>query len=98
MDADGQPDIDGVIAVAKAVSAGADAAFGNRFLGRSAVPTGRRLLLSLARLFEWGLTGLRLADAHNGLRGFSRYGLDHIRIRQNRMAHATQLKQLLSRA
>ena len=51
-----------------------------------------------ARFFEWAVTGLRLADAHNGLRAFSRRALEQVPIRQNRMAHATEIKQRVSRA
>jgi polyprenyl-phospho-N-acetylgalactosaminyl synthase len=97
MDADGQHRVEDAIALARAVEEGADAAFGNRFLGDSNVPRVRRLLLIAARWFEWGLTGLRLRDAHNGLRAFSRRALERISIRQNRMAHATEIKLLVSR-
>src|SRR6202012_226892 len=84
--------------LAAAIARGADVAFGNRFLGDSNVPRARRALLRAARFFEWALTGLRLADAHNGLRAFSRRALAQVPIRQNRMAHATEIKQRVSRA
>jgi glycosyltransferase involved in cell wall biosynthesis len=98
MDADGQHRVEDVASLASAIARGADVAFGNRFCGDSNVPRARRALLRAARLFEWGLTGLRLADAHNGLRAFSRRALEQIPIRQNRMAHATEIKQRVSRA
>jgi polyprenyl-phospho-N-acetylgalactosaminyl synthase len=99
MDADGQHSVSDALALARAVvHGGADVAFGNRFLGDSNVPPARRALLAAARWLEWALTGLRLADAHNGLRAFSRRALEAICIRQNRMAHATEIKQLVSRA
>ena len=97
MDSDGQHGAKGALAVARAVEAGADVAFGNRFLAGSVVPIGRRALLRAARLFERTLTGLRLSDAHNGLRGFSRRALESIRIRQNRMAHATEITHSVSK-
>jgi glycosyltransferase involved in cell wall biosynthesis len=75
----------------------ADVAFGNRFLGRSDVPMARRWLLSAALWFERALTGLDLADAHNGMRAFSRRALEQTRLRQNRMAHATEIKQRVAR-
>jgi polyprenyl-phospho-N-acetylgalactosaminyl synthase len=93
MDADGQHDTEGVAAVVRAIADGADVALGSRFLGGSRVPHGRRLLLHAARLFEWALTGRRLADAHNGLRAFNRRALAALRIRHNRMAHATEITQ-----
>jgi glycosyltransferase involved in cell wall biosynthesis len=98
MDADGQHRVEDVIALAAAIHAGADVAFGNRFRGDSNVPPARRWVLRAARVFEWALTGLRLADAHNGLRAFSRRALEQVPIRQNRMAHATEIKQRVSRA
>ncbi|MGH7329390.1 MAG: glycosyltransferase family 2 protein, partial [Polyangiaceae bacterium] len=98
MDADGQHRVDDAFALARAVRDGADVAFGNRFLGDSNVPSVKRLVLCAARIFERALTGLRLSDAHNGLRGFSRRALERIPIRQSRMAHATEIKQRVSRA
>ena len=98
MDADGQHSIDDMIALASAVNAGADVALGNRFEGDSNVPRLRRALLLAARMFERAITGLRLSDAHNGFRAFGRGALEHVRIRQNRMAHATEITQQLSRA
>jgi glycosyltransferase involved in cell wall biosynthesis len=98
MDADGQHRARDAFALARAVQGGADVAFGNRFLGDSNVPRSRRALLHAARLFERAITGLRLADAHNGLRAFSRAALEQVAIRQNRMAHATEIKQRVSRA
>lgn len=98
MDADGQHLAEDLVRVARAIEAGADVVFGNRFLGDSNVPAGRRALLHAARWFERAITGLRLADAHNGLRGFSRRALERLAIRQNRMAHATEITQRVSRA
>lgn len=98
MDADGQHRPEDALALARAVEEGADVAFGNRFLGASEVPPLRGLVLRAARTFEYALTGLRLADAHNGLRAFSRRALERVPIRQNRMAHATEIKQRVARA
>jgi len=98
MDADGQHGVDGALAVCGAIDDGANVAFGNRFLGASNVPRGRRAVLALARWFDRLVTGLRLADAHNGLRAFDRQALELVRIRQNRMAHATEIKMHVARA
>jgi glycosyltransferase involved in cell wall biosynthesis len=97
MDSDGQHHENDVLALARAIALGADVAFGDRFRGVSNVPLARRVLLRGARLFEWALTGLRLADAHNGLRAFSRRAMGRVTIRQNRMAHATEITQRVSR-
>ena len=98
MDADGQHALGDMIALAQAVHAGADVALGNRWGGESNVPRLRRALLHAARMFERAITGLRLSDAHNGFRAFSRRALEHLHIRQNRMAHATEITQQISRA
>ena len=98
MDADGQHRASDVRALVAAIEQGADVAFGNRFKGDSNVPPGRRVLLFCARWFERALTGLRLADAHNGFRAFRRGALERVVIRQNRMAHATEIKLHVSRA
>ncbi|HVY47023.1 MAG TPA: hypothetical protein VHB21_14145, partial [Minicystis sp.] len=98
MDADGQHRVEDALALARAVAAGADVAFGDRFAGVSNVPPTRRALLAGARIFERIVTGLRLADAHNGLNAFGRAALERTPLRQNRMAHATEIKQRVSRA
>jgi polyprenyl-phospho-N-acetylgalactosaminyl synthase len=98
MDADGQHRIEDMLSLASAVFGGADVAFGNRFSGDSNVPAARRVLLKAARLFEQAITGLSLSDAHNGYRAFSRRALLEVHLRQNRMAHATEIKQQISRA
>ncbi len=98
MDADGQHRAADALTLACAIRDGADVAFGNRFLGDSNVPPVKRLVLYAARIFEHVLTGLRLSDAHNGLRAFSCRALERIPIRQSRMAHATEIKLRVSRA
>jgi len=67
-------------------------ALGSRFLGSSrGMPLGRRLLLQVAIWLTRVMTGLRLTDTHNGLRAMTRDGASHIFLRQNRMAHASEL-------
>ena len=98
MDSDGQHRAEDALALAQAISAGADVALGDRFAGTSEVPVSRRLLLRLARVFERWTTGLVLADAHNGLRAFGPRAIGQMRLRQNRMAHATELTRRISTA
>jgi len=92
-DADGQHRADDVARLLDALAgSGADFALGSRFLGSaSQVPLGRRLLLRAATLFTRLTTGLNLSDAHNGLRAMTRRGAQAIRLRQNRMAHASEI-------
>ena len=71
---------------------GADFALGSRFLGSGVrVPAARRLLLRLATLFTRLTTGLQVTDTHNGLRAMTRRGASAIALRQNRMAHASEI-------
>lgn len=98
MDADGQHRAEDVLAVARAVTEGdADVALGDRFAGGSNVPASRRWLLAAARLFERATTGLRLSDVHNGLRAFGPRAIEGLRLRQNRMAHATEISLRIAR-
>jgi glycosyltransferase involved in cell wall biosynthesis len=92
-DADGQhraADIAGLIdALAQH---GADYALGSRFLGCAVnLPPARRLLLTAATWFTRITSGLSLTDTHNGLRAMTRRGASAIRLRQNRMAHGTEI-------
>ncbi len=92
-DADGQhrsADIEHLVSALR--DARADFALGSRFLGRTvALPAARRLLLRAATVFTQLTTGLRLTDTHNGLRAMTRRGAGRIRLRQNRMAHASEI-------
>lgn len=98
MDSDGQHRGSDVLALADAIAAGADVALGDRFAGGSDVPRSRRALLACARAFERATTGLDLSDVHNGLRAFGPRAIARMRIRQNRMAHATEISRSISRA
>jgi glycosyltransferase involved in cell wall biosynthesis len=92
-DADGQhaaEDLEPLLAPVR--SGAADVALGSRFLGRApGLPHGRRLLLRLAVRFTRLTTGLALTDTHNGLRAFTRHAALRIRLRQDRMAHASEI-------
>jgi glycosyltransferase involved in cell wall biosynthesis len=92
-DADGQHRASDIgILLAPLLTGQADFTLGSRQLGMLiGAPRGRRLLLSAATLFMRVTTGLKLTDAHNGLRGMTRRGASAIRLRQNRMAHASEI-------
>lgn len=69
-----------------------DFALGSRFLGRPVnLPPSRRLLLTAATWFTRVTTGLAVTDTHNGLRAMTARGAAHIQLRQNRMAHASEI-------
>jgi glycosyltransferase involved in cell wall biosynthesis len=92
-DADGQhrvEDIPTLIAALKAHNA--DFALGSRFLGQTLnLPASRRVLLKAATWFTRITTGLMVTDTHNGLRAMTRRGAGAIRLKQNRMAHASEI-------
>jgi glycosyltransferase involved in cell wall biosynthesis len=92
-DADGQHRAAEIATLIEALDAQrADFALGSRFLGSAVnMPTLRRMLLRAATLFTRLTTGLVLTDAHNGLRAMTRRGALSIRLRQNRMAHASEI-------
>jgi glycosyltransferase involved in cell wall biosynthesis len=92
-DSDGQHRVSDIPKLLDALANGrADFALGSRFLGQSTnMPPTRRVLLMGARLFATLTTGLRLTDAHNGLRAFTRRGAAALQLRQNRMAHASEI-------
>lgn len=78
---------------------GADFALGSRFLGMAVnIGLSRRLLLKAAVLFTRLTTGLKITDAHNGLRAMTRRGANVLRIRQNRMAHASEILQQIAKS
>jgi glycosyltransferase involved in cell wall biosynthesis len=90
-DADGQHRISDIACLLEALE-GADFALGSRFLqGSRQIPLIRRQLLRAATLFTIATTGLCLTDSHNGLRAFTRRGATALSLRQNRMAHASEI-------
>jgi glycosyltransferase involved in cell wall biosynthesis len=92
-DADGQHRTGDVARLIAALQAHqADFALGSRFLGGAVnQPLSRRVLLRLATLFTRLTSGLSVTDTHNGLRAMTRRGANAIRLRQNRMAHASEI-------
>ena len=92
-DADGQHRVADIPILVEALRRErADFALGSRFLGQTYnLPRLRRWVLYAATIFTRLTTGLRLTDAHNGLRALTRTGAAAIRLRQNRMAHASEI-------
>jgi polyprenyl-phospho-N-acetylgalactosaminyl synthase len=96
-DADGQHRVSEIARLTDAlVRERADFALGSRFLGQAPnLPPLRRLMLQAATLFTRLTTGLQVTDTHNGLRAMTRRGAAAIRLRQNRMAHASECLSLI---
>ncbi len=78
---------------------GADIILGSRFLGTTGtVPWfKRKIILPLARFIEKIFGAARLSDAHNGFRIFNARALSVLKLNQDRMAHATEIPQLIAR-
>jgi glycosyltransferase involved in cell wall biosynthesis len=91
-DADGQHRIEDAEKLIDALTDdGADFALGSRSRGEARnITRARRLLLRTATWFTRITTGLEVTDTHNGLRALTRRGAHCIRLRQNRMAHASE--------
>lgn len=96
-DADGQHDANDISKMLDALSKKeSDIALGSRFIEKSrSIPARRKLLLQLARFINYIFTGLFLTDAHNGLRVMTREAAGKIRIKENRMAHATEILSII---
>ena len=72
--------------------------FGSRFLDERTKPgLLKRIVLKTAVWVTNRSTGLRLTDAHNGLRVIRRDAAEGIHLRQDRMAHATEIVDQLGR-
>jgi glycosyltransferase involved in cell wall biosynthesis len=92
-DADGQHSASDVPRLVRPVAEGrADVVLGSRFLEHAAgVPVARRTLLRLAVVFTGVMSGIRLTDAHNGLRALSRRAAQQLDLQLDRMAHASEI-------
>ncbi len=93
-DADGQHDAADLPAMLAALEGpdGADIALGSRFLGRVEGASANRMrLLKTAVAMSNRMSGMKLTDAHCGFRAFRASAAPHLRITQDRMAHASEL-------
>lgn len=66
-------------------------------LNQNKIPLIRKITLKLATIFTRVISGLKITDTHNGLRALSRYAAEGIKIRQDRMAHSSEIIQEISR-
>lgn len=90
-DADGQHRVEDIPALVAALDR-ADVALGSRFLGGvEGAGAARRALLRTATVVSNGMSGMKLTDAHCGLRAFRASAAPRLRITQDRMAHASEL-------
>ncbi len=99
-DADGQHQVADAEAMVEVLRRGeVDVVFGSRFLDRTTRPPAiKRLLLRAAVAWSNASTHVRLTDTHNGLRAFTAAAAQQLDIRQNRMAHASEIIEQVGRA
>lgn len=92
-DADGQHRVvDAEAMVARIRSGEAEIVLGSRFLDdRTKLSFAKRIVLRTAAVQSRMATGMNLTDAHNGLRAIGPSVASKINLRQNRMAHASEL-------
>lgn len=92
-DADGQHNIADVKEMLKHIREHkVDVVLGSRFLGTTHnMPAIKKWVLKLAVKFSNWTTGLRLSDAHNGLRVFNRSVAEKLNITMPDMAHASEI-------
>jgi glycosyltransferase involved in cell wall biosynthesis len=98
-DADGQHQVaDAEAMVERARSEDVAIVFGSRFLdGRTQPGLIKRLVLRVAVWFTNQSTGMRLTDAHNGLRVIRVDAAHALDLHQDRMAHASEIVLQLGR-
>jgi glycosyltransferase involved in cell wall biosynthesis len=99
-DADGQHQASEMAAMlAPVVDGRCDVTLGNRFIsGTSNVPPLRKIFLHVARFVTYLTSGVRVGDTHNGYRALSRKAAVAIHLKQDRMAHASEIYDQILRA
>lgn len=99
-DADGQHQVaDALAMVDLAEREQLGIVFGSRFLDeRTRAGWAKKLVLKAAVWVTNQSTGMRLTDAHNGLRVIRRDAAERVQLTQNRMAHASQIVLQLGRS
>ena len=92
-DADGQHRVEDLLRMLATLQGEPlDIVLGSRFAGDApGLSAARRLALKGAVLFTNLTTGVRLSDAHNGLRVMTADAARRIELRQDQMAHASEL-------
>ena len=99
-DSDGQhlvSDVERMLAILR--EGEVDIVFGSRFLADAVeVNALKRLILKTAVRYTNATSGVRLSDAHNGLRAFNRDVASALRLRMSGMAHASEIVTAVGKA
>ena len=68
-----------------------EVSLGSRFLKKQKIPFFRKIMLKGAILVIWTMYGIKLSDAHNGFRAFTRESVKKVRITGDKMEHASEI-------
>lgn len=92
-DADGQHSLEDVSRMLRIIKKdNLDIVVGSRFLGEAQdITLFKKLILKGAVLFSNATTGIKLTDAHNGLRVFNRRFAENLNITMSDMTHASEV-------
>ena len=93
-DGDGQHSVADIPAMLYPLQQGdADITLASRFIrkGSHNASRGRQWVLKTGRLVNYFFTGIALSDSHNGLRAMNRQAAEKVQLKENRMAHATEI-------
>lgn len=92
LDADGQHDPMEIKKFIEAIEQGADVAIGSRMLTRfEGMPLHRRVAQIIGNIVTFVLFGAWVTDSQSGYRAFTRYALEKIQIKTNRMEVSSEL-------
>ena len=92
-DADGQHRLEDVIRMRETIArGGVDIVLGSRFLGTASnIPAAKRKMLKAAVRFANLTSGVKLTDAHNGLRVFNRHVAQTLNLQEPGFTHASEI-------
>lgn len=98
-DADGQHNVSDALKLVKVIKKGkADIVFGSRFYTKQPnMPKSKFILLKTATKFTNLISGVKMSDAHNGLRIFNLEVASNLNITLPGMAHASEIIDQVSR-
>lgn len=75
-----------------------DVVLGSRFKGNAInISPTKKMFLRFVTVFTRIHTGLKLSDSHNGFRAFTARAISKLDLRQNEMAHASEILQQIAR-
>lgn len=98
-DADGQFLAEEIKDMIDPLKEGYDIALGSRFLDKKPVnmPASKKIVLKGGRIFTKIVSNISLSDSHNGFRAMTRETAKKINIRQDGMAHNSEIVDLIKR-